>query len=405
MRLLVVASMYPHPGLPYSGIFVRNCVEAASHHGHELIVLVPRPYVPAFLSVHSRWAAYAKIPAYVESGGVKVYRPKLFQLPKLGMTFQRNTGSFLQMRRFAKRLHRQYHFDAIFSFDLSGAGGLAWRLGKYLGIPSTGWAFGLDVRVPHESSDAKELRKMLRCLDLVYYQSSELRGCAEGYLGGKRLERSSHIVLPHGIPKMATPAPTTREEMRRKLGISDRALLVLFLSRVVKGKGIDELLTAFQLAAEQHPQLQCVAVGETPGFDDSQQLRARLAEMGLVDRFRLLPACKPEEVPAYQACADIFAFPSKSEGMPNALLEAMSLGTPCVAFDIPPVLDIVGHGDCLSVVRSFDAVAFGEAISNLAESEPIRAKLAEKAKEVVASHYDIRRNVGEALKYLSALTR
>jgi len=403
MRLLVVASMYPHPGLPYSGIFIRNCVEAAQRCGHELVVLVPRPYLPTFLSVHPRWAAYAKIPAFVEHRGVKVYRPKLFQVPRFGMTFQRNVGSFLQMRRFAKRLHRRHNFDAVFSFDLSGAGGLAFRLGNYLGIPSTGWTFGLDVRVPLDSADARELREMLNRLDLVYYQSSELRDCAEGYLAGKKLDRSRHIVLPHGIPPLSKPEPKTRKEMRRKLGISDLAILVLFLSRVVKGKGIQELLAAFALAAKQHPQLECIAVGETPGFDDSQQLRTRVAELELVDRFRLLPACKPEQVSDYHACADIFAFPSKSEGMPNALLEAMSLGTPCIVFDIPPIMNMMDHGDCLWVVKSFDAVAFGNAISKLATSADTRSRLAEKAKKVVDSHYDITRNVGEAINHLSKL--
>ena len=403
MRLLVVASMYPHPGLPYSGIFIRNCVEAAARLGHKMVVLAPRPYLPAFLSVHSRWAAYAKIPAFHESGGIEVYRPKLFQVPKLGTTFQRNTGTFLQMRRFARRLHKQHHFDAVFSFDLSGAGGLAWRLGNDLGMPATGWAFGLDVRVPFESADARELRQMLGRLDLVYYQSSELRDCAEGYLGGQRLDPSRHIVLPHGIPAVSPPEPGTRDQMRRNLGIDEQAILVLFLSRIVQGKGIDELLTAFELAAGQQPRLACIAVGETPGFDDSQELRARIASRGLADRFRLLPACKPEEVPAYQASADIFAFPSKSEGMPNALLEALALGTASVAFDIPPIMDILSHGDCLLVVPSFDAVAFGNAIANLAASPRLRAQLAAQAQEVVAAHYNIDRNLGQAIGHLNSL--
>lgn len=400
MRLLVVASMYPHPGLPYSGIFNRNCVEAMVGNGHEVVVLVPRPYLPAALSVHPRWAAYAKIPSYSADHGIEVHRPKLIQVPRFATTFQRNVGAYWQTRRFAKTLHARHQFEAVFSFDLSGAGGLAWRLGDDLGIPATGWAFGLDVRVPEESRDARELRLMLQRLDVTYYQSQELRDCAQAFLPETRLDPNKHVVLPHGIPLMQQASPETRAKQRAALGVDESAFVVLFLSRLVEGKGIHELLESFPIASAGHPELEFLIVGETPGFDDSQPLRARIDELGLANRIRLLPACKPEEVPDYHAAADLFAFPSKSEGMPNALLEAMALGTPSVSFDIPPIQDIVAHGECLSVVESFQAEAFGREIGALIESKARRDQLVATARRVVTEHYDIRKNLGRAVEHL-----
>jgi len=266
MRLLVVVSMYPHPGHPYSGIFNRNCVEAAQRQGHELVVLAPRPWVPPFLKFHPRWQAYSQIPRFSNQGGIEVHRPDLVQVPRFATTFQRNQGAFLQMRSVAKKLHRENNFDVVFSFDLGGAGGLAWRLGNYLDVPSTGWAFGLDVRIPADSTDADELRQMLNRLDLVFYQSSELRDCAESYLRGDSLDRDRHLLLPHGIPHLDVPDDDLRAAKRKELGVADDQILALFLSRVVKGKGVDELLVAFEHAAKQNPNLVCIAVGETPGF-------------------------------------------------------------------------------------------------------------------------------------------
>ena len=378
-------------------------MEAAERQGHELVVLAPRPYVPPFLKVHPRWSAYAQIPKYSQSGTVEVYRPDLIQVPRIATTFQRNQGAYLQTRRVARKLHRERNFDAVFSFDLSGAGGLAWRLGKDLKIPATGWAFGLDVRVPQDSADANELDLMLSQLDMVFYQSSELRDCAESYLKGGNLDIDKHVVLPHGIPELAPPSDDVRSRMRDKLAISDDQVVVLFLSRVVEGKGINELLVAFEQASKEHEQLFCLIVGETPGFDDSEALKTQIREKQLEDRIRLLPACKPEEVADYHAAADIFAFPSKSEGMPNALLEAMATGTPSVVFDIPPICDILSHGPCLAAAKSFEADSFAKELAELAGSETRRLELANTAKRVVAEHYNIDENIARALDHVASL--
>lgn len=391
--------MYPHPGLPYSGIFNRNCVEAMQRHGHELVVLAPRPFVPGLLAVHPRWSAYARIPRYSEHGGVKVYRPNLIQLPRYGATFQRNQGAFLQMRGIARRLHREQPFDAVFSFDLGAAGGLAWRLGHDLKLPATGWAFGLDVRVPPDSTDANELRKTLERLQLVFYQSSELRDCAESYLH-RQLDPRRHLVLPHGIPPMEPIDGQHRRQQREKLGFGADEVVLLFLSRMVASKGIHELLAAFELEAAKHTNLRCLAVGATRGFDESAVLKQQIQQKRLGDKLRLLPACDPEDVRGFHAAADIFGFPSKSEGMPNALLEAMALGTPAVVFDIPPIRDILSHGPCLLAAKSFDEIDFGRCISELASSTARRAEQARIARRVVTQHYDIHKNVGMALRRL-----
>ncbi len=74
-------------------------------------------------------------------------------------------------------------FDAILAFDLAGAGGIAWRLGQDLGIPAGGWAFGGDLRVSSSSRLGDIVRQVLIKLDIVFYQSHELRRNAAVLLG------------------------------------------------------------------------------------------------------------------------------------------------------------------------------------------------------------------------------
>ena len=404
MRLLAVAAIYPHPGHKYSGIFNQRCVQAAVRNGHEVTALVPRPYLPGFLSLHKRWAAYAQIPQYERQGAVEIHRPKLIMVPKIASTFWRCGGAYLQCRGVARKLHRETPFDAILSFDLSAAGGVAWRLSRHLGIPASGWAFGLDVRPDPQGSEAKELRRMLKELDLIFYQSQELLDCAQSFLPDHALAAPKHVVLPHGIPKMSRRSDAFRDEMRQRLKIPHDAKVVLFLGRFVRGKGLEELVEAFAKALTHDPQLYCLAVGSQPGFDDTELIYQKFnARTDMSSRFQLLPGCAPAEIADYHACADIFAFPSHSEGMPNALLEAMALSTPSVAFAIPPICEIPDYQECMVPVPPLSVDGLAEGLLKLAASPELSAKLAAKAESVVKTQFDIDANVGLAVDKLGEL--
>ena len=394
--------MYPHPGLPYSGTFIQKCVVAASEQGHEMVGLVPRPFFPIPSSLYPRLKTYAQIPKYSEADGFPVHRPNQWQVPKVKVDWQQHHGSFLQMRGIAKKLHAQHNFDAILSFNLLSAGGLAWRLGKLLDIPSVGWAFGTDVRVPVGSEASHSLRETIENLDLFFYQSSELKECGASYLpDATQLDPKQHVVLPHGIPKLTKSDGHVGQRLRSKWGVDDDAIVALFLSRVVKDKGIFELVEAFDTASKQNRNLHCIAVGESPGFDDSERLRNELQRRKLADRFQLLPACKPDEVPDYHAAADIFVFPSHNEGMPNALLEAMLLGTPAIAFEIPPIMDVQAHGECLKLVPLGDSNALSEALVELSLDAELRDEMVEAASRVVSEHFDVSTNMRRAIELMS----
>lgn len=401
MRILFVAFMYPHPGLPYSGIFIRNCVVATKELGHDVVGLVPRPYFPILQSIHPRLSSYKKIPKYDETDGIPVHRPNMVQVPYFKVDWQQHQGAYLQMKRKAAELHKTHNFDAILSFNLLSGAGLAWRLGEQLNLPSAGWGFGTDVRVPHESHAGHSLRESLQRLDLIFYQSSELRDCGLSYVkDATPTEISKHVVLSHGIPPIEPADDQVGERIRERHGIPKDAVLALFLSRVVKDKGIFELVEAFELAQQKCENLWCLAVGESPGYDDSEKLRDEIQNRNLTERFKLIGACDPSEVRDFHSAADIFVFPSHNEGMPNALLEAMALGTPSIAFEIPPIMDIQNHGESLTIVPLGDAKALGASLIELASSLEHRDEMASKAKSVVGEHFDVKTNMKSAIEML-----
>jgi teichuronic acid biosynthesis glycosyltransferase TuaC len=410
MKLLVVVFNYPHPGHRFSGIFNERSVEALKHHCELVTVLAPRPYVPSLLNkicVTERWRAYAEANSFELRNGVPVHRPAYVQVPRLASSFWEDRMSYICAWRTARKLHTRYNFDAILSFGLDGSGGLAWRLSRRLGIPVAVWATGSDIRKPQGTAAHKAIARTLSNSDLVIYQSRELLEIGAGITKGSRHSMSSgkHIVLPRGI---AEPPFLAKDEVRKRervaLRIAADEILVLFIGRVTRFKGIFELLEAMVVATARNPKIKCRIIGSKPAFDETASVEKRLNETpDLRKHVTVLPACDPEKIWEYLCAADIFAFPSHNEGMPNSLLEAMAMGVSSVAFAIPAVKELEAGTGAVTFVPPLNSWLFAEAILRLAESPDERARVADRGREQVMNRFMVQTNMGLACAYLAKI--
>jgi glycosyltransferase involved in cell wall biosynthesis len=120
---------------------------------------------------------------------------------------------------------------------------------------------------------------------------------------------------------------------------------------------------------------------------------------------RLLPACRPDQVWEYLCAADIFAFPSHNEGMPNSLLEAMAMGVPSIAFAIPSILEIDAGTEGIVTVPFKDTSRFADAILHLASSPEKRAQIGAKGKSQVMQRFMVRENMAVAIQELSQVVK
>ncbi len=129
-----------------------------------------------------------------------------------------------------------------------------------------------------------------------------------------------------------------KQEMRKKLGIPQEAVVVLTVRRLVYKNGIDNLLECANIAIEKNPKIVFVAVGKGP---DLEGVRAQVAQLGLTGNFRLAGFVSDEDLPSYYNLADLFVLPSKSgEGLPLVALEAMACGLPVVATNVGGIGEI-----------------------------------------------------------------
>ena len=272
MKLLVLAPDYPKPGRLFGGIFAERSVAALKELCDGVEVLAPRPYAPRLLSsLIPRWRIHASTPAYEMRNGVPVYRPAVPVVPRIGGAFWVDKGAFIWCRQTARKMHSRKKFDAVLSFDLIATGGLAWRIARDLGIPASGWGTG-NIFGPASSPLARVAIRALKQLDLVFYQNRELLNQAARLLGVpvNQMCHERHIVLPRGIPE---PPPLdrigTRQRRRAELGMGEEQVLVLYVGRIMRDKGIPELLEAFSLAAARDPRLFCILLGSSPAHDET----------------------------------------------------------------------------------------------------------------------------------------
>jgi glycosyltransferase involved in cell wall biosynthesis len=157
-------------------------------------------------------------------------------------------------------------------------------------------------------------------------------------------------------------------------------LSLISAGRLDHQKGFDLLLEAFARVRDRHSEWTLTILGEGPKRRELESLRN---ELGL-DSCVFLPG-RVEDVYQRLKRADLFVMPSRYEGFPNALCEAMSCGLPAISTDCPSgPKDIIDDDVNGLLVVNEDVTALAEAMDRLMGSEVERNRLAERAPEVTS---------------------
>lgn len=180
-----------------------------------------------------------------------------------------------------------------------------------------------------------------------------------------------------------------RIEDRATAGLGDH-LTVLSVGGIEPRKGSLTLLEGFaalrELVPERDPLL--VVAGGATLFDyrhEIDRFRARLAELGLESNVWLLGSLPCDEMQRLYRAADLFAFPSTSEGFGLAALEALASGLPVVASDLAAMRTFLEHGRNALLVPVGDSGALGAALARLAREAGLRDRLRAGGLQIAAA--------------------
>ena len=184
------------------------------------------------------------------------------------------------------------------------------------------------------------------------------------------IDRSKVHVVPNGIPLRTG----VRAKLRSELGLAPGELLIVSVGNLYPVKGHAVLIDALaRLRDRTGWRLAIAGRGEEEG-----RLRAQAATAGIGERVHLLGF--RDDVADILAAADLFTMPSLSEGLPLALVEAMSFGLPVVVTGVGGVPEVVTDGAEGMLVPPSDAGALAAALGALLADAPRRQKMGEAAR-------------------------
>jgi glycosyltransferase involved in cell wall biosynthesis len=173
----------------------------------------------------------------------------------------------------------------------------------------------------------------------------------------------------------------------------DRPPVIAAVGRLVEKKGFDDLLTAVAQLRAEGRQVRLDLVG-TGLLEDA--LAAQVAELGLEDVVTLHGALPQDEVRRIVRGAAVFAAPcvvaedGNRDGLPTVVLEAMALGTPCVATPVTGIPEVITDGVTGLLVPERDPAALAAALARVLDHPELAGSLTKAARSLIEAEFNTR---------------
>lgn len=348
MRVLVSTGILPNRADPTRGVYVFAQVTSLAR-GNDVRAIAPVPYIPGFLRGRG-YKRYEGIPRHDTIDGLEISYPRYVVVPKI-MRFLHGLFLYLCVLPAFRREIRARRPDVLLGFFAYPYGVATVLLAKTFGLPVIVSCRGSDINIlARPFLRRRVISWALRACDRVIAVSEALAHEIERL----HVPRSRLRVVPNGIDTTRF-CVRDRAASRSTLGLDPDKRFVVCVSRLSHEKGIDVLLDA--IGRTQDTTLLLVGDGAARA-----NLEARSATLDIEDRVRFLGRRPHEEVPVWLGAADISVLASRSEGHPNAVIEALACGRAVVATDVGGVREILTTPALGVVVPSEDPAALADGI-------------------------------------------
>lgn len=360
LRVLTLSSMFPNSARPYAGAFVeRQTLSLAGRPDVALEVVSPLGLPPFPLSLARRWRKLRNLPGTEEWKGLRVHRPNypvLHRFPQMlpGAIARRLLPVLIDIRR-------DFPFDVIDAQVFWPDGPAAMRLARALGVPLSIKGRGDDIlywcRQPSTSGLLKEAAESAQGLLAV---SSGLRDrMIECGLPGDKIA-VHYTGVDHSVFR-----PRDRSSAKAKLKV--KGPLLLSVGNLISRKG-------HKYAIEAAAGLDGATLWIVGGGPDAAMLQARIDELGLGGRVRLIGHAPHALLPVLLAAADVTILATSGEGLANVWVESLACGTPVVTTDVSGAREAIDRPEAGRIVAR-DPQAIEAAVRELLADPPAPEKV------------------------------
>ncbi len=369
-KLLVFTTLFPNPGQPNSGLFIR---ERMFRVGHELplVVIAPVPWFP-FQSLIRRFRPYFRpaAPRREAQDGFDIYHPRFFSVPGL---FKSLDGLFMALGALALllRLKQDFKFDLIDSHFAYPDGYAAGLLGKWLNKPVTITLRGTEVPLAKTWIRRQLMIKALDRAKRVFSVSDSLKK----HMVAHGANANKIQVVGNGVDAVKF-YPIAKSNARKQLELSSDDKVLISVGGLVERKGFHRVIELLPQLRQEYPSLKYLVVGgASPEGDWSDHLRQQVQRLQVDDIVRFLGPLPTAVLNVPLSAADVFVLATSNEGWANVFLEAMACGLPVITTDVGGNKEVVCRSELGIIVPFGNRKELKIAIAKALSSEWDRHKI------------------------------
>lgn len=349
-RVLIISEFYPHAAEAYAGIFVREQI-AYFKHCEVIAVIAPAVRYPP-LSHYQQLRAVQPAAGIHQEAGYLVVRVPVHYLPVIAEGFA--CTEFYRRALSAIEQH-QFEFDLIHAHWAYRSGFVAGKLAQEFAKPFVLTAQGSDIHSwLFEHRKRAKILAALQTADAIIALNKNLRDkiLAEGVA-----EDKLHVI-PQGVDcELYKPSSINTNNLRP--ATAESPFVFLCIANHHRVKGVDILLHAL---AQTDKKINLLLIGAGP---ETEALQSLAQKLGLGARVTFAGAQPPESIPNWINAADAVVIPSRNEGGPAVLLQAMACGKPVVATSVGMVPAVITDERLGLIVPAEDAQALAAALERV----------------------------------------
>ena len=348
LNVLLFTNLFPNPEQPLRGNFVESLLLAMRNKAN-ITVISPLPWSPSVLmpdkikQSESEWAVFSKIPYTAEWKGFEVYYPKYPFIPVVSRPIHAMLMA-AAVYGLVKKVAEDNEIDIInVHWAYPDAIAAVW-IGRQLGIPVVVTAHGSDVNI---YGSYKLRRPQMKWA----FNNSERtvtvsHALLERVADGMGVNRNKLAIIPNGVD-IDRFYPISQDIARKQLKLKSDERYLLFVGRFHEVKGLEYLFKAMAILKERGALcFQTILIGDGPlKFELADAVEA----MSITEHVIFKGAKPNSELPLWMNACDVFCLPSKWEGQPCVILEALACGRPVVASSVGGIPELIDESNGLLV--------------------------------------------------------
>lgn len=202
---------------------------------------------------------------------------------------------------------------------------------------------------------------------------------------------SNGIDTSHFDPENITS--DQKDQLREETGLSSADFTFIFLGRIVRDKGINELIKAFKNVAQNDKNAKLLLVGY---YDTSTSELLPETEKEIMNNKNIVLIGWQKDVRPYLAISDVLVFPSYREGFPNTVLQASAMKVPSIVTDINGCNEIIKDGYNGLIIPLKNVSALQNEMNNLLTNKKLYQRLAANSRTSISENYE-RKNLWKSL--------